>query len=123
MLDYKFGVVNKSEDVISDIKVPSKLNKKTFKIISDKLLKLATNPYSNKDLIFNNIDKEMFVRVKKYEDLIAHGENKGTKFETAGGIKVFLFEELGKADKVCVESLIAKSDSDDLIMVDKHKYQ
>jgi len=44
VLDYKFNVVNKSQDVISDIKVPSKMNKKNFKIISDKLLKLATNP-------------------------------------------------------------------------------
>lgn len=44
VLDYKFNVVNKTEDVISDIKVPSKINKKNFKVISDKLLKLATNP-------------------------------------------------------------------------------
>jgi flagellar motor switch protein FliG len=114
-------VVNKTEEIISDIKVPSKLNKKNFKVISDKLLKLATNPYTNKDLIFNNIDKEIFVRIKKYEDLISAGENKGTKFETAKGIKVFLFEELGKVDKVCIESLIKASDSDDLVVVDKHK--
>lgn len=53
--------------------------------------------------------------------MISAGENKGTKFETAGGIKVFLFEELGKADKVCIESLIKASDTDDLVIVDKHK--
>jgi len=37
-------VVNKAVDIISDIKVPSKFNKKQFKTISDKLLKLANNP-------------------------------------------------------------------------------
>lgn len=65
----------------------------------------------------------MFVRYKKYEDFIAAGENKGTKIETAAGSKVFLFEETGKSDKVCIEALINASDSDDLIIVDKHKYQ
>lgn len=74
---------------------------------------------NNKKLNTNSKIKSIYCWSKIWIKII--GENKGSKFESSSGIKVFLFEELGKSDKVCVESLIKASDTDDLVIVDKHK--